>query len=344
MRGEPMRRSGCRWEEAKVEVEGVPRFGELVGESAPMRALRREIASVAPLHSTVLLTGETGVGKGVVARSLHRLSRRRAGPFIHVDCAALSPNLVESELFGHERGAFTGAVGQRPGRFERAGAGTIFLDEIGDLEARLQAKLLRVLQDREYERLGGNQTLRMTARIVAATTRDLGVEVHEGRFRADLYYRLNVVRLAIPPLRERTADVPLLVASGMERLGRELGLAVPALSEAAVARLAAHAWPGNVRELLNVLERLLIRSAGRRIGVFEIDAILDDDPRPFHPSAGLPQWPRTLAERVLVTGDPSERIASELRAAGGNVARAARRMGLPRSTLRHWIRRYGIRR
>jgi two-component system response regulator AtoC len=331
-------------EKSKMEVDGVPRLGELVGESAPMRALRREIANVAPLHSTVLLTGETGVGKGVVARSLHRLSGRRARPFIHVDCAALSPNLVQSELFGHERGAFTGAVGQRPGRFERAAEGTIFLDEIGDLEARLQAKLLRVLQDREYERLGGNQTLRMTARIVAATTRDLGIEVREGRFRADLYYRLNVVRVAIPPLRERAGDVPLLIASGFERLERGLGLAAPALSEAAIARLAAYGWPGNVRELLNVLERLLIRFAGRRIEVSEIDEILDDDPRPFRPPAEPPQWPRTLAERVLATGDPSERIASELRATGGNVARAARRLGLPRSTLRHWIRRYGIRR
>jgi transcriptional regulator with GAF, ATPase, and Fis domain len=326
-----------------MQVECVPKLGDLVGESAPIRALRREIANVAPLHSTVLITGETGVGKGVVARSLHRLSSRRAGPFVHVDCAALSPNLVQSELFGHERGAFTGAAGQRPGRFEQAERGTIFLDEIGDLDARLQAKLLRVLQDREFERLGGNHTLRMTARIVAATTRNLGIEVREGRFRADLYYRLDVVRLAVPPLRERASDVPLLVASGLERLGRRLGLAVPGLSEAAIARLAAHTWPGNVRELLNVLERLLIRFPGRPIGASDIDGVLDDDPNLLRGPSPPPRWPGTLAERVQGTGDPSERIASALRESGGNVARAARRLGLPRSTLRHWIRRYGIR-
>jgi transcriptional regulator with GAF, ATPase, and Fis domain len=326
----------------KTELKSLPLFGDLVGESAPMRALRREVAEVAPLRSTVLLTGETGVGKGVVARALHRLSPRSAGPFVYVDCAALSPSLVESELFGHERGAFTGAVARRPGRFEQAAAGTVFLDEIGDLEALLQAKLLRVLQDREYERLGGSQTLRMNARVVAATTRDLGREVREGRFRADLYYRLNVVRLAISSLRERPSDVPILVAAGFERLGQSLGLAAPVLSEAALARLAGHAWPGNVRELLNVVERLLIRFAGRRVDVSQLDGILDDDASPIRSPDPAP-WPRTGSERALATADPSERIASELRATGGNVACAARRLGLPRSTLRHWIRRYGIR-
>jgi len=322
--------------------EGIPRLGDLVGESAPMRALRREIANVSPLHSTVLLTGETGVGKGVVARALHRLSPHRSGSFVHVDCAALSPNLVESELFGHERGAFTGAVARRQGRFERAAGGTIFLDEIGDLDARLQAKLLRVLQDREFERLGGTETLRMTARVVAATTRDLGREVREGRFRVDLYYRLNVVCLLISPLRERPSDVPLLVAAGFERLARGLGLAAPSLSEVALARLAAHGWPGNVRELLNTVERLLIHFPGRRVEAADLAGILDDDPSPLRPPSPSP-LPRTGVERVLVAEDPSERIAAELRATGGNVARAARRLGLPRSTLRHRIRRYGIR-
>jgi len=304
---------------------------ELVGESAPMTELRREIAAVAPLQSTVLLTGETGVGKGVVARALHALSPRASLPFVHVDCAALSPGLVGSELFGHERGAFTGAVSRRAGRFEQASGGTVFLDEIGDLEACLQAKLLRVLQDREFERVGGNRTLRMAARVVAATSRDLTREVHVGHFRADLFYRLNVVRLAIPPLRERAVDVPLLVAAAFDRLAAEIELAPPMLSESAIARLAAHAWPGNVRELMNVAERLLVRFAGRRVEAQQLDGVID----PPH-GVGTPR-------ALLASGDPAQRIASELQATGGNVARAARRLGLPRSTLRHWIRRHGVR-
>jgi DNA-binding NtrC family response regulator len=316
-----------------------PERAELVGASAPMRELRREIARVAPLHSTVLLTGETGVGKGVVARHLHRQSQRCAGPLVHVDCAALSPDLVESEIFGHERGAFTGAVSRRPGRFEQAAGGTIFLDEIGDLALPLQAKLLRVLQDRRYERLGGSRTLAMTARVVAATARDLAAAVRDGDFRQDLYFRLNVIRLPIPPLRERLADVPDLMAAGFERLGRELRLPPPSLSEAAFARLAAHAWPGNVRELLNVSERLMVRHAGRRVDAAGLDGILEDEP----PAPMAPAPPGIARVRsVPAVADSVERIASELQATGGNVARAARRLGLPRSTLRHWIRRHGI--
>jgi two-component system response regulator HydG len=184
---------------------------ELVGESRAMRRLRAEIRAVAPLRATVLLTGETGTGKGAAARALHARSSRARGPLVHVDCAALSPTLIESELFGHERGAFTGALERRTGRFELAASGTVFLDEIGELDERQQAKLLRVLHDREFERIGGVATLPMTARVVAATSRGLLREVREGRFRADLYFRLNVVPLRLPPLRERRSDVPLLV-------------------------------------------------------------------------------------------------------------------------------------
>lgn len=313
---------------------------DLVGDSESMAALRREIAAVAPLRSTVLVTGETGVGKGVVARALHRQSSQRAGPFVHVDCAALSPHLVESEIFGHERGAFTGAVSRRVGRFEQAARGTIFLDEIGDLAPPLQAKLLRVLQDREFERLGGDRTLAMTARVVAATARDLGAAVREGGFRADLYFRINVVGLTVPPLRERPADVRSLLEASFARLAGELCLAPPRLSEAAYTRLARYDWPGNVRELLNASERLMIRNAGEVVDDGHLDGILDDvrsEGRPPRSANGF------RSDGVMSVTDPVALIASELQATGGNVARTARRLGLPRSTLRHWIRRHDIR-
>jgi transcriptional regulator with GAF, ATPase, and Fis domain len=315
---------------------------ELVGESAPMCALRAAIARVAPLGSTVLLSGETGVGKGLVARELHRQSPRRAAPLVHVDCAALAPTLVESELFGHECGAFTGAVATRAGRFERAARGTIFLDEIGDLEPRLQAKLLRVLQDREFERLGGSRTLPMTARVVAASSRDLGRDVLDGRFRADLYYRLNVVQIVIPPLRERSSDVPLLLAATLRRLSRVLSLSSPELAPNAIVRLIAHSWRGNVRELHNVAERLLIHFPGRRVEATDVAEVLDAPFAAGNPDRGAPAWREAGIERLLAPEDPSQRIAAELRATGGNVAHAARRLGLPRSTLRRWIRRYHL--
>jgi DNA-binding NtrC family response regulator len=297
---------------------------QLVGGSAAMRALRDEIAAAAPLSSTVRITGETGVGKGVVARTLHRLSSRRNEPFVHVDCAALSSEIVESELFGHERGAFTGAHARRVGRFEQAAAGTLFLDEIGDLEARLQAKLLRVLQDRRFERLGGNQTLRMRARIIAATTRDLRSDVAAGCFRADLYYRLAVISIEVAPLRERTGDIPDLLQATARRSGE---LPEFSLTESALARLSDHTWPGNVRELQNVAERIAVRFPGRCVEAADLDGVLDDEEH-FEAPTSRP--------------DDAEQIAFELRRAGGNVSQAAQRLGLPRTTLRHRIRRLGI--
>jgi transcriptional regulator with GAF, ATPase, and Fis domain len=301
-----------------------PEPHDLVGDSAAMERLRREIAAAAPLPSTVLISGETGVGKGLAARSLHGLSPRRTAPFVHVDCAALSSQVVESELFGHERGAFTSAHARRVGRFELAAAGTLFLDEIGDLEPRLQAKLLRVLQDRCFERLGGNRTLRMRARIVAATARKLRSDVASGRFRADLYYRLAVIPIEVPPLRARSEDIPGLLRAAAKRCA-----ALPAfvLTDSALARLADHDWPGNVRELQNVAERIALRSRDRPIDAVALDGILDD------------------AEPGSVDGscaDDAMELAAALRAADGNVSRAARRLGIPRTTLRHRIRRLGI--
>jgi DNA-binding NtrC family response regulator len=230
----------------------------LVGENRAVQRLRAEIENAARVDSTVLLQGETGTGKGLVARLIHERSRRRDGAFVHVDCAALSPNLIESELFGHEKGAFTGASAQRRGRFELANRGTLFLDEIGDLDGHLQTKLLRVLEDRRYERVGGTQTLLMQARVIAATSHDLLERVQRGHFRKDLFFRLNVVQLRLPPLRERLDDLALLVESGLERLSERLGVPRPRVSEGFLDHLGGYAWPGNVRELMNVLERVLV--------------------------------------------------------------------------------------
>ncbi len=294
-----------------------------------MAELRSHVARVAASRCSVLLTGETGTGKGVIAREIHALSALATGPMIHVDCAALSSELIESELFGHERGAFTGASMRRRGRFEMASEGTLFLDEIAELAPSLQAKFLRVLQDRQYERVGGSRSLQMGARIVAATNRALDLEVIRGRFRSDLYYRLAVVQLRLPPLRERIEDLPGLVEAIRRRLSNQLGRIVSPPTPAASRVLAAHAWPGNVRELMNALERF---------SVCWPDCTLD----------------RAIARAVLGmgaergrAGTPAaspgrcdlQRIESALRDCSGNVSGAARLLGIPRSTLRYRLAR-----
>jgi transcriptional regulator with GAF, ATPase, and Fis domain len=314
-----------------------------VGESEVMIALRSEIEAVAPLGSTVLLTGETGTGKGRVARIIHRLSKRSDHPFVHVDCAALSATIIESELFGHERGSFTNAISRRAGRFELAGNGTIFLDEIADLEPRLQSKLLRVLDDRQYERIGGMETLAMRARVIAATSHDIRIAVQEHRFRPDLYYRLNVFHLSIPPLRERASDIPRLADDILMQLAGELEVAVPRPTTDFLDRLMAHLWPGNVRELANVLERLVARHPGQTLPESALNTILES----WAPvGTGRPerkQEPTTLADLI---GEISERerreILSALEWSRGSVAGAARRLQIPRSTLRHRMYKYSI--
>ncbi|MEN8158517.1 MAG: sigma 54-interacting transcriptional regulator [Myxococcota bacterium] len=232
--------------------------GGLIGASAAMAAVRRQIERLADLPSTVLIVGETGTGKSLAARALHAAGRRARHPFVHTDCAGLPESLFESELFGHARGAYTGAVGARPGRVERAGEGTLFLDEIGELPLRLQAKLLRLLHERCFERLGSATPRPFRGRIVAATNRDLGAAVRTGRFRRDLWFRLDVLRLELPPLREHLEDLPALAAALLARIATRLGLPCPPLEPHFLADLAAHDWPGNVRELENALERWLI--------------------------------------------------------------------------------------
>ena len=316
---------------------------ELVGRSPGIRRLQYEIGAIAPTESSVLITGETGTGKGLVARLIHDASRRSRGRFVHVDCASLAESVIESELFGHERGAFTGALERRQGRFELAERGTLFLDEIGELEPRLQAKLLRVLQDREYERLGGTTTLQMTARVIAATNQDLPQSIAAKRFRADLYYRLKVVSLSTPPLRERPEDIPLLLDRCIEELAERLGLEVPYLDESFLASLARHSWPGNVRELLNVVERAMIFGRGGRLraDTVELGEIDDEGPGEIVAAPVAPSVSSSSSEETPAQS-PRERLVAALTLTGGNVARAARRLKMPRSTLRYQIQVHSL--
>jgi transcriptional regulator with GAF, ATPase, and Fis domain len=251
------------------ELEMERNFGEIVGTAPSMRKLFRDIDRVAATDSTVLVTGETGTGKELVARAIHRASGRKDKVLVKVNCAALSAGLIESELFGHEKGAFTGAIARRVGRFELASGGTIFLDEIGDLSAEVQAKLLRVLQEGEFERVGGMKTLSVDVRVIAATNRDLERAVEHGEFRADLFYRLNVFPLHVPPLRDRPEDLPLLVSFLLRRYGAKLGKQFQPVEERALRALADYSWPGNVRELENVIERAAIVSQGDRLDLSE---------------------------------------------------------------------------
>jgi transcriptional regulator with GAF, ATPase, and Fis domain len=321
----------------------------LIGTSRAITGLREQLEAIAATDATVLLTGETGTGKGLAARALHRLSERAPRPFVHGDSAALSPTRIESELFGHGRGAFTSADGRHAGRFELAGDGTIFLDEIGDLGPRLQSKLLRVLDDRRYERLGGVHTLAMRARVIAATSRDVRRAVREGSFRADLYYRLAVFHLVLPPLRERLEDLPALVAKGLERIGRRLGLPQPLASEDFHARLRRHDWPGNVRELLNVLERVLVRTRSPMLTAESLDGVLEptlaseDAPPRGASRESDAALPRTLREIVDAREAEERRLILEaLHATRGNVNRAAQQLQLARGTLRYRMQKYGI--
>lgn len=293
-------------------------------------AVRRAIEQVARTDATVLLLGETGTGKELVARALHAQSRRSAGAFVPVSGAALVPALAASELFGHEAGAFTGAVKRRPGRFELAHGGTLFLDEVGELASDVQAALLRVLQERVVERLGGGDPLAVDVRLVTATNRDLAADVRSGAFRTDLFYRLNVFPIALPPLRDRRADIPLLAAHFLSHFARKHGRPASAIPAQALRRLSAHDWPGNVRELQNVIERAVIVSDGAEL-------VIDTS---WLASASPAESARTWADQEKA------RILAALRAAGGRVygpGGAAHRLGLNPTTLYGKMRKHGIR-
>jgi two-component system nitrogen regulation response regulator NtrX len=313
----------------------------MVGRSPAIEAVRSLIARVAPTDARVLITGESGTGKELAAAAIHRFSPRGAGPFVRVNCAAIPRELVESELFGHERGAFTGATDRRKGRFELADGGTLLLDEVGDLGSDAQAKLLRVLEAGEIERVGGGEPIAIDVRTISATNKDLRAEVAAGRFREDLFFRLLVIPLHLPPLRERREDIPLLVAHFLATNRIRDGLRPPRLTPAAIQALERHSWPGNVRELANIVERLTILHPGAEVGVSEIRAVLLGAAPASAPQPGYSdEDDRPLADRM----DDYERqlIVGALRAGEGNVADAARRLHTDRANLYRRMRRLGI--
>jgi DNA-binding NtrC family response regulator len=314
------------------------RFRDLVSKSPAMQAIFELARTAARAGSTILVLGESGSGKEVLARAIHAESDRAEGPFVAVSCAALTETLLESELFGHERGAFTGAVARRKGKFEAAHGGTLFLDEVGDIGPKLQLDLLRVLEERKVTRIGGNEPVAVDVRVVAATNRDLQKAVADGSFREDLFYRLNVIPITIPPLRERREDVPLLVEMFLERLAVELKRPIAGVSADAMAALMAHPWPGNVRELRNVLERGAVVAQGMLIQAADLG--LGPPPEAAAPAA------RAAAAGPLASLDEVERrhIAQVLAHAGGNVSQSARVLGIDRVTLYNKMRKYALRR
>ncbi|MCG6964749.1 MAG: sigma-54 dependent transcriptional regulator [Acidobacteria bacterium] len=291
----------------------------------------------AKTDATVLISGESGTGKELLARRIHQESQRRAGPFIGVNCAAIPESLAESELFGHEKGAFTGAESRRTGRFEQASGGTLFLDEVGELSEPVQGKLLRVLEERAVERVGGSRPVPVDIRLVAATNRSLGVEVEAGRFRADLYYRLNVVDLALPPLRERRGDLPVLVPRLIEAVASRLGIEPRPLQGAAMELLAGYGWPGNVRELRNVLERTLITAPGDQIRAVDLPVLSGPSPSIVGEASYESGRIASLEERER------QAILEALERTGGHRERAARLLGVSVRTLYNRLNRYGIR-
>jgi DNA-binding NtrC family response regulator len=308
------------------------RFENIIGNAPEMQEVFKSIAQIAPSRATVLIGGESGTGKELVAAAIHQRSPRKDKPFVRLHCAALAESLLESELFGHERGAFTGADRRREGRFEQADGGTLFLDEIGDITPSTQVKLLRVLQERELERVGGNQTLTVDVRVIAATNRDLKQLVADGKFREDLYYRLNVINIALPPLRRRRSDVPALAAYFLEKYARENGKSIESFSDEALARLDAYSWPGNVRELENVVERAVVLAEGRRIEAAHLPAELAAGP--------------TNDSGVKIPGSSMEAIERHvilktLEACGGSTSRAAEMLGISVRKIQYRLHEYG---
>lgn len=327
-------------ENARLRASIESRY-EIVGKSFAIRTLMDRIEKVAVTPARVLITGENGTGKELVARAIHRLSPRAAKPFIEVNCAAIPSELIESELFGHMKGSFTGAVADRAGKFEQADKGTLFLDEIGDMSLAAQAKVLRVLQDGEVTRIGGSKRAQVDVRVLAATNKTLEDEIAAGRFREDLYYRLNVVPLHVPPLRERREDIPLLAQHFVDRLSQRDGSGMRTFDPGALDALSQMEWPGNVRELRNTIERVLVLASGPRITGADISRLAGTRPADGSPLGSLLDLPRFEEFK-----DAAERayLLHKLREANWNVSETARAIDMPRSNLYKKIERYGLER
>ena len=318
----------------------VDRHQTMVGESDAMRLLCEQIAMAAPTNGRVLISGENGTGKELIARTIHALSRRRAGPFIEVNCAAIPEDLIESELFGHVRGAFTGALADRRGKFEMADGGTIFLDEIGDMSLKTQAKVLRVLQEQTLEPVGGTTSVRVDTRVLAATNKDLLVEIRAGRFREDLYFRLNVIPIFAPPLRDRQDDIQLLAEHFMAEFAQEYGRRIKTFTPDAIRLLRQYSWPGNVRELRNVIERLMIMVVGDTITAADVSFLDHDGPGQRERVPAAPHGRLTLHQ----ARDRFERdlIVRTLAEQQGNISQTAETLGVERSNLYRKMKAFGI--
>ncbi len=328
-------------EEIAIEPDRDGVLGEMIGKSVKMRQIFGLVRKIAPMDVSVIIQGETGTGKELAAKAIHDGSPRVKGPFVVLDCGAIPPNLIESELFGHEKGAFTGAVGSRPGAFERANGGTIFLDELGELRVDLQPKLLRVLENREVRRVGGNQVIEVDVRVIAATNRDLVKEVEAGNFREDLYFRLSVINVQLPPLRQRRDDIPHIIKSLMgkpdivSRHGRKR------FTPAAMSLLMSYGWPGNIRELVNVVQHVLTFSEGDEIDVPNLPPRFQGQekqaPVPFNEHLSF----KDAKEQLLETFE-REYLASILKRCEGNISRAARESGLHRKSIERLVKKYQL--
>jgi two-component system NtrC family response regulator len=321
---------------AQLQAAASERFGfdNIIGSSTAMASVFEQVSAVAPSDATALITGPTGTGKELIGKAIHFSSPRRQGPLVQINCGALPSGLLESELFGHEKGAFTGAIRQHKGRFEQADGGTLMLDEVGEMPLETQVKLLRVLESGEFQRVGGTKTMTVDVRLVAATNRSLREEVREGRFREDLFYRLNVFEIALPPLSQRMDDVPLLVEHFVQKFAIQHNKDVSEVSTSAMSTLMSHAWPGNIRELEHTVERAIILATSDTIAHFDLPAPVHTD------SAQASSEPVNIAE--VLRSKERELVENALRAEGGVQARAARRLGVSRANLNYRIQKLGI--